>query len=427
MLAKEVNELKKNFSRKEQRARSVEPHAKIPCGPSSVRLYSRAARCSGKKGGKRTGMKLIDRYIGRQVLLSAFFAVLVLSIVLVMGSVFKYVLSQLVDRPDLDLGFILKILLNVLPFSLAITIPWGFLTAILLNFGRLSADNELVSLRMAGMSISRICFSVAILALMFTGICGYIKLRAEPAARANLEKMLPDMLYNLASKNPLALFTDKKVMEEIPRHLIYTHRNGDDLTDFQMVVLDDQQHPKAFVAARKVDVGLDPNSKELEMLLNLHDAYIEGTKSEDGFSEVQFMGARQFDWSVPLTELRETKVKMKPETLQVPEILDNLKRKDLSKVERSALRTEISLRFSFSMACITLGLIGIPLGITAQRRETSVGFALSLAIGIVYFLMMTIVELLREQYRLYPHLLAIVPNVVFLTLGTIQFRRLSRK
>lgn len=372
-------------------------------------------------------MKLIDQYIGRQILLSAFFAVIVLSIVLVMGSVFKYVLAQLVDRPDLDLGFIVKILLNVLPFSLAITIPWGFLTAILLNFGRLSADNELISLRMSGLTMGRICFSVALLALLFTGVCGYIKLKAEPAARANLERMLPDMLYNLASKNPLALFTDKKVMEEIPQHLIYTHRNGDDLTNFQMVVLDRFLRPEVFVIAEKVNVSLDPAAAEPTMMMDMHDAYFEVEKSDDSFGEMQPYAARQAAMPVSLTELRDKKVKMKPETMQVPEILQYLKRDGVTKPERSSLRTEISMRLSFSMACITLGLIGIPLGITAQRRETSVGFALSLAIGIVYFLLMTIVELLREQYHLYPHLLAWAPNLVFITLGTIQFRKLSKK
>ena len=372
-------------------------------------------------------MKLIDQYIGRQVLLSAFFAVVVLSIVLVMGSVFKYVLAQLVDRPDLDLVFIGKILLNVLPFSLAITIPWGFLTAILLNFGRLSADNELVSLRMAGMTMGRICYSVVLLAILFTGVCGYIKLKAEPAARANLERMLPDMLYNLASKNPLALFTDKKVMEEIPQHLIYTHRNGDDLTHFQMVVLDRYMRPEVFVIAEKVDVSLDPDSEEPAMLMDMHNASFEVQKEGETFTETQPYAARQAAMPISLSQLRDQKFKMKPETMQVLEILAALKAPELNKVDRSSLRTEISMRLSFSLGCATLGLIGIPLGITAQRRETSVGFALSLVIGIVYFLLMTIVELLREKYNLYPYLLAWVPNLIFITLGVVQFRKLSRK
>ncbi|MEM9281969.1 MAG: LptF/LptG family permease, partial [Verrucomicrobiota bacterium] len=101
-------------------------------------------------------MKIIDRYIGKQVLGATLFAVAVLSIVLVLGNIFQELLDQLVQRPDLDAGYVLRFVMNVLPFSLIFTIPWGFLTAVLLVFGRLSADNELISLRMAGLSATRI-------------------------------------------------------------------------------------------------------------------------------------------------------------------------------------------------------------------------------------------------------------------------------
>lgn len=151
-------------------------------------------------------MKLIDRYIGRQVIVATFMGVIVLTVLLVMGMMFQKILSKL-DKFDIELGFIAEFMFSVIPFTLAITIPWAFLTAILLIFGRLSADNELISLRMSGLSMPRICLSVAVLAVFFTGLCGWIKLRVEPDARSKIERMLPEMLFNLASKNPMALFS----------------------------------------------------------------------------------------------------------------------------------------------------------------------------------------------------------------------------
>ena len=49
----------------------------------------------------------------------------------------------------------------VLPFSLIFTIPWGLLTAILLVYGRLSADNELIALRANGVSVTRVSVPLA--------------------------------------------------------------------------------------------------------------------------------------------------------------------------------------------------------------------------------------------------------------------------
>lgn len=54
--------------------------------------------------------------------------------------------------------------------------------------------------------------------------------------------------------------------------------------------------------------------------------------------------------------------------------------------EQSANRTEISKRFSFPFSCIAFALVGVPLGITAHRRETSVDFGFSLLVAFSYFL-----------------------------------------
>ena len=91
-------------------------------------------------------MKIIDRYIGRQLLVNLIFAIVVLSFVLVIGNIFRKLLPLLVNH-DLPVDYLIGFVAYVLPFSLIFTIPWGLLTAVLLVFGRLSADNELTALR----------------------------------------------------------------------------------------------------------------------------------------------------------------------------------------------------------------------------------------------------------------------------------------
>ena len=70
-------------------------------------------------------MKLIDRYVGGQLLLTSSLAVTVLSVVLVLGNIFKQLLELLVKN-DTPLELILSFLAYILPFSLAFTIPGDF-------------------------------------------------------------------------------------------------------------------------------------------------------------------------------------------------------------------------------------------------------------------------------------------------------------
>ena len=90
-------------------------------------------------------MKLIDRFVSRELVVNVLFAIAVLSLVLVVGNIFRKLLPLLVNH-DVPIETLIAFVAYVLPFSLIFTIPWGLLTAILLVFGRLSADNELIAL-----------------------------------------------------------------------------------------------------------------------------------------------------------------------------------------------------------------------------------------------------------------------------------------
>src|SRR5438093_11867583 len=75
--------------------------------------------------------------------------------------------------------------------------------------------------------------------------------------------------------------------------------------------------------------------------------------------------------------------------LSIEQLLEQLKSENQR--ERSASRTEINKRFSFPFACIAFAIIGVPLGVTAHRRETSIGFAMCLIVAACYFIFFLIV------------------------------------
>ena len=112
--------------------------------------------------------------------------------------------------------------LNILPFSLIFTIPWGLLTAILLVFGRLSADNELIALRSNGVSITRICVPLAVIALVRRGIRLWLNVSVAPAAQEKLRSTI----YDLATRNPMALFDTDQVIDQFPGRKIYVGKKG---------------------------------------------------------------------------------------------------------------------------------------------------------------------------------------------------------
>ena len=129
---------------------------------------------------------------------------------------------------------------------------------------------------------------------------------------------------------------------------------------------------------------------------------------------------------ISLEELYD-KQKKRPSrsALSIQQLLEQLKSEN--KREQSASRTEINKRFSFPFACLAFAIIGVPLGVTAHRRETSIGFAVGLIVAITYFLFVIIGDTLRGNPKVHPELLVWFPNLLFIVLGAFLFRRLARQ
>lgn len=373
-------------------------------------------------------MKLLDRYIARQVLISSLYAVAVIIIILVLGQVFKEILRELAKRPEISLGFVLKFILLFIPVSLSLAIPFSFLTAILLTFGRLSADSEFISMRMAGLSMWRICLPVGLVAILFTGICAWVNLSVTPWAKTEMEGMKAS-LFNLMRKDPLMVFADNEKTDEIPDHLVFAKKQDGMLKSMQLIKMENNE-PQVVVFAKEAKVTVDFDSPNPEMRFDMKDLNVitkgEGEEFMDA-PQPMFVAEAPVSVSVEEFKKRSTTAINKPDNLPLGRLIERSTDPELESTERAECRTELSTRFAFSVSCLTFALIGVPLGITAQRRESTAGFIVAMGIAVSYYAMLNVADLMKEKEHLYPHLLVWIPNLIFLTLGFRLFWKLSKR
>lgn len=368
-------------------------------------------------------MKILDRYVGKGVIVTTLIGVVVLSLVLVLGKLFKELLDLLINK-DVPIETLLTFMAFVLPFSLTFTLPWGFLTALLLIFGRMSADNELIALRSNGVSIPRICAPVFALAILLTGVCFWIN--ADIAPRA--EQKMTETVFDILTSNPMSLFAADEVVDEFPDRRVYVGgKDGDTLKNLIVFEIDKDQAPmKVFYAKRG---HLEPDIANKRLLLKFYDARLEQRDKNDprDIYKIQHgivLGEGQF--ALPLDELyKEHWQDRRLESYTLPELTEYIKDRRAENLEPA--KVEWNKRFSASLACLAFALVAVPLGITAHRKETSVGFALSLVIAFTYFFFIILANTFRDDPGAYPQLLIWIPNVLFITLGSIMFYRLSRR
>ncbi|MGI8605311.1 MAG: LptF/LptG family permease [Verrucomicrobiales bacterium] len=397
-------------------------------------------------------MRILDRHIGRQVLTAAIIALFVLSVVMVVGHIFKRLLSLPTEvLREMPVVVLVKFVGYALIASLPFTVPWSLLTAALLVFGRMSADNEMLTLRMSGWSFARVSAPIIAIALVASILCFWINLQMAPIAESAI-KRLPAIV---ATANPKAMLAADRIIDQIDDFIVYVgaKESEDELKDFQMIMLGEKRFPVGYISARRVSVSENKAEKGLDLMLYdsvaiLRDSPTKGIQ-DSGPRNVQRIKppieAVVAPQSVRLSSLYEKLERITPRMLSMSQLktrfreqLEMARSEPQSKKKKGAevtahqraceLRTEYHRRFSFSLACLVFTLVGMPLAVTAQRRETSIGFALSLVIGVVYLSFFILGDsIFKDDPSAYPHLLVWLPNVVFLALGGGMFWRLQRR
>ena len=143
-------------------------------------------------------MGTLNKYILKQVLISSLLTVGLFVFVLVLGNVMKQVIGELASG-KLSFEFFLKIVGLIIPAVIPYALPMGMLTGILLVFGRMSAQSEVIAIKAIGRSIFSMAAPVFLVAIIASLISVAINFNYAPVANRTYKSALK----NLIRENPL--------------------------------------------------------------------------------------------------------------------------------------------------------------------------------------------------------------------------------
>ncbi len=367
-------------------------------------------------------MRLSDRYIGRQVLVGTLFAVVLLSGMMVMGSLFKEIRKLLVDF-GAPVSVIGEFIVGVIPFSLIYTLPWAFLSAVLLVFGRLSSDQELTAFRVAGISLQRLAVPVFALGAALSLLCLWLNVEAAPRAQAHVKSILIRAFFK-DPRSMLSAAAEKDGLEQLESSLkniraYIEESDGTRMRGFHIFRLRDREDPESravYIHAMRADTEID--EQEQVFRFHLYDALLDTT---DARGLPQSVPAGEIvPFPVPYSFVQKDRLRASTRTnREIHEILasDDPRLKPEDRIEKFV--SELHRRYASSFACLAFAFVGVPLGIKARRRDTSTGLILSLLLGAAYFGS----SMIGGKTEIAVIAAAWAPNVLCVLLGIYLFRR----
>jgi len=367
--------------------------------------------------------KTLITYLISEVLPPFLLGLLAFTFILLIGRLLKLI-ELIVSRgvPPIQVG---KLLVLIMPTFLEMTVPMAFLLAILLGFGRMANDQELLAMKASGVSPLQILWPIAFLSLMVSALTLITTLYARPTANAALKKEL----YNIAKSRVGTALKEKVFNDDFPRILVYVEEIIPPGNTAQgILIIDKRDRVREDIILGKV-ARITTDDESNTLALRLFDGSIyEREKNREGFSQTRF---NIYDFKLDLDELvgRVRQKEAGPKELPLADLLKSIEEKQRRGGKSIPERMEFHQRIAFGFIPLVFGVLGVALALLPRtsRAGRSWGFMLCLFWLLIYYVLLSFGKALGDKGHLQPIPALWLPNVTIGFIALVFFRKAMRE
>jgi LPS export ABC transporter permease LptF/LPS export ABC transporter permease LptG len=359
-------------------------------------------------------MRILDRYIVREVFRHAFLGLIVFTFVFFVPQLVR--LTALFVRHTGSGWQIAELFLCIFPGVFAFTIPMAILIGVLLGLGRMSADSEIIALTALGIGRRRILLPVGVLALTGAVVTLFMTLWLGPLALRTLRS-----LESALATSQLNFEVQPRVFDErFPRMVLYVNDISASGTQWRGVFLAEAggETGARLTLAEKAIVIAAPKEGKLELHLQGGTTH-EFDRADPNHYSVTAFG--QSDWPIEVTGLAPTAARqIKNDERSLRELIA-----DNGPNWREA-RVEFHRRLAFPAACFVFALIAVPIGAQPRRGGRAAGSLIAVLLIAGYYLLLIVGSGLAREGSIPPVVGLWMPNLLLVGAGLVLLPRMEQ-
>lgn len=355
--------------------------------------------------------KTIYRSIFKELSVTFLLTLAFLNAILMMEKMLR--LSRLLSGVGATLYNMAKIILYLQPQLMLLTIPMSQLLSVLLVYGRMNLDNEVIILRASGMDFRKIsmpaflfgflCFSSSLAVSFYLGPASSIRLRDEitRTIAVGSTHAVEEGTFNSSFKDLIILVKGKKEHDILEDIFIYDNRN--------------KEEPKVLMA-KEGELFIQNG---LNLVLYLKNGYINITKGKN--TTELFFDKYRFTLSI------DYESKAPPKNEFTPFELLRKTRGPAADKEKTSLYLAFHRRLTLPFICIALIFLGPPLAQLSGKSGRLGGLAIGLLVFTLYYVLLIYGENLASAARIPHYIGAWMPGFVLAVLALFLFKKENLK
>ena len=360
-------------------------------------------------------MKLIDRYIIKELLTPFLSGILAFTIIL-LGSTVLFDLIGTAVKYNIPFMTVLFVIILKLPYVIGIAIPMSILFATITVFGRLANDLEILALRSTGISIARLLIPVFFVGLFISLTSLWFSEVLIPTSSTTAK----NLLLNYKNTNKPNIQSNINVTEyknNLPYRIInIAEKDG---LEFKNITIAEYE---------KGNLERLIRSKTGQWIDGGGWVFFNGIMhifQTDNHSKISVIKFKKEFINIDINPINLGTRKKSTEEMNQKELKEKID--FLSKTGKDPIKLIMDLHMKNAIAFSSLiyCFLGAAMGLKPHRSSSAMGIGLSLIIIFAYIILMAIGTGLGLSKTFPPIIAAWFPNIIIGTASIILVRKLA--
>lgn len=364
-------------------------------------------------------MRLLDRYILREIILPFVIGLGVLTFVLIIPFIIE--LAEQLIAKGVAWPTIVRLMGTLVPATVGLTIPMALLIAILVAFGRLSSDREVVVMMACGVSPYRLLRPVLLMAVAASLVTLWVMIEAIPDANQTYREITLRVVADRAEGQ----VRPREFFEDFPDTVLYV-RDIPSTGGWQDVLAADTRNPARPVlyVARRGRMIVDRQAQTIEMVLE------HGARHTSHASDPAIYEMVRFDQLIvaldPQSVFPRTGPARGEREMTIAELRARAEElRGLGEPFHNPIM-EIHKKFSIPVACLVFAIVAVALGVSNRKDGKLASFVLGIGVIFVYYVVMFTAQAMTKGALIPAAWSMWLPNIVLGAAGIVLLVLRSR-